>query len=52
MQQLTLNVADTKLKVLLDFLQTLDYLEILNTSKTKKHKMSAAEMAASFRLAV
>jgi hypothetical protein len=51
MQQLTLNVADTKLKVLLDFLQTLDYVEILNTPKTKKSKMSAAEMAVSFRIA-
>lgn len=51
MQQLTLNVADTKLKVLLDFLQTLDYVEILNKPKINKSKMSAAEMAASFRLA-
>jgi hypothetical protein len=51
MQQLTLNVADTKLKILLDFLQTLDYVEILNKPKIKKSKMSAAEMAASFRLA-
>ena len=49
MQQVTINVADARLDVLLNFLRTLDYVEIVH--KTKKKKMTQAEMAASFQLA-
>jgi hypothetical protein len=35
MQQLTLNVADTKLKVLLDFLQTFHFQKIKPQWKNK-----------------
>ena len=57
MQQLTINVADARLDVLLNFLHTLDYVEVVNKinkgdkAKPKKKKMTQSEMAASFRLA-
>ena len=54
MQQVTINVATLletrRLDVLLNFLRTLNYLEIVNKAKPKKKKMTQTEMAASFRL--
>ena len=55
MQQVTINVANLlttmRLDVLLNFLSTLDYMEIVHKAKPKNKKMTQTEMAASFRLA-